>query len=115
MNRANVQDESAFHGAVDAVLAAIETSVETALEQHDLDVDSQISGGILTLSFENHSKVIVNRQAFNREIWVAAKSGGFHFRLIDGVWQDTRSGEPLATLLSRVISEQAASVMSITL
>lgn len=115
MNMPSLQDESAFHTAVDAVLAAIETSVEAAMADSDIDVDSQISGGILALSFENQSKVIVNRQAFNREIWVAAKSGGFHFRFIDGAWQDTRSGEPLAALLTRVVSEQAACVMSITL
>ena len=111
MNRLIEQDESAFHAQVDAVFAGI----EEALDDGDADVDAEISGGILTLEFANHSKVIINRQTFNREIWVAAKSGGFHFRFDGAAWRDTRSEESLASLLSRIISEQSDSVMSITI
>ena len=104
-------DESAFHARVDAVFARI----EAALDEGDIDLDSEISGGILTIEFANGSKAIINRQTFNREIWVAAKSGGFHLRFDGAVWRDTRSDEPLAALLSRVISEQSGNVMSITI
>jgi CyaY protein len=104
-------DESAFHTRVDAVFAAI----EEALDGSDADIDSDISGGILTLEFESGSKVIINRQTFNREIWVAAKSGGFHFRFDGTDWLDTRSQERLDALLSRVMSEQSGNVMSITI
>ena len=111
MNTQILVDESAFHARVDTVFAAI----EAALDGVEIDVDSEISGGILTLEFDNHSKVIINRQTFNREIWVAAKSGGFHFRFDGAAWRDTRSHEQLESLLSRVISEQARIVMSITI
>lgn len=104
-------DESSFHQRVDAVFA----DIEVALDDAGLDIDSDISGGILTLEFENRSKVIVNRQTFNREIWVAAKSGGFHFRFDGAAWRDTRSEEKLDSLLSRIISEQSGNVMSITI
>ncbi len=50
--------------------------------------------------------MIVNRQTPNREIWVAARSGGFHFRMKDGEWRDTRSGEELYVSLARVLEEQ---------
>ncbi len=111
MNTQILADESAFHARVDAVFAAI----EAAIDGGEIDVDSEISGGILTLEFDNHSKVIINRQTFNREIWVAAKSGGFHFRFDGAAWRDTRSSEQLASLLSRVISLQSGNVMSITI
>ncbi|MEO8384912.1 MAG: iron donor protein CyaY [Betaproteobacteria bacterium] len=111
MNTSIPVDESAFHARVDAVFAAI----EAALDSVEADIDSDISGGILTLEFENDSKVIINRQTFNREIWVAAKSGGFHFRFDGAAWHDTRSGESLQALLVRVIAEQGGSVMSITI
>ena len=104
-------EESYFHERVDAVLATIENEIELA----DADIDSEINAGILTLEFANRSKVIVNRQTPNREIWVAAKSGGFHFHFDGAVWRDTRTSESLETLLSRVISEQSGDVMSITL
>ena len=111
MNTPILLDESAFHARVEAVFAAI----EFALDVDGPDIDSGISGGILTLTFENDSKVIVNRQTFNREIWVAAKSGGFHFRFDGAAWRDTRSDERLESLLARVISEQSGIVMSITI
>ena len=111
MNTPILLDETAFHERVEAVFAGI----EAALDVGGPDIDSQISGGILTLEFENHSKVIINRQAFNREIWVAAKSGGFHFRFDGASWRDTRSDERLESLLARVISEQSGIVMSIAI
>ena len=94
--------ESDFHIAVDAVLAR----VEAALERHDaLDVD--LEGGVLQIECPDASRIIVNRQTPNREIWVAARSGGFHFALREGAWRDTRSGDELFASLSRVIAAQS--------
>ena len=95
-------NESDFHRAVDAVLARIESAVETA---DALDVD--LEAGILTLTCPDASRIIVNRQTHNREIWVAARSGGFHFTFRDGAWRDTRSGEELFASLARVIAGQS--------
>ncbi|MBI3714725.1 MAG: iron donor protein CyaY [Betaproteobacteria bacterium] len=101
--------ESEFHRRVDAIVGALEGAFD------DGDIDAEASGGIVTLTLADGSRVIVNRQTPNREIWVAAKSGGYHFRLDGEVWRDTRSGETLAALLSRVIVEQGGAVTPITL
>jgi CyaY protein len=99
---AGIMTESDFHRAVDAVLSR----VETALEQHDaLDVDPE--EGVLTITCPDASRIIVNRQTPNREIWVAARSGGFHFASREGAWRDTRSGEELFASLARLIEMQA--------
>jgi CyaY protein len=97
-----IMTESEFHRAVDAVLARIEASVEDA-EALDVDLES----GILTLTCPDDTRVIVNRQTPNREIWVAARSGGFHFAWRDGAWRDTRSGDELFASLARIIASQA--------
>jgi CyaY protein len=94
--------ESDFHRAVEAILARIEASLE---DEEALDVD--LEGGVLTIECPDASRIIVNRQTPNREIWVAAKSGGFHFVLREGAWRDTRSGDELFASLSRVIRAQA--------
>ena len=111
MNSPIQMAESDFHERVDAVLEAIENEIEAA----DADVDSEINAGILTLEFANRSKVIVNRQTPNRELWVAAKSGGFHFRFDGAVWRDTRTNESLEVLLARVVAAQSGHVIPITL
>lgn len=96
-----IMNESDFHRAVDGVLAR----VEAAVEAHDaLDVD--LEAGILTITCEDGSRIIVNRQTPNREIWVAARSGGFHFVFRDGAWRDTRSGEELFASLAAIIARQ---------
>ncbi len=94
--------ETDFHIAVDAVLAR----VDAALEPHDaLDVD--LEGGVLTVGCPDTSRIIVNRQTPNREIWIAARSGGFHFAFRDRAWRDTRSGDELFASLARIIASQA--------
>jgi CyaY protein len=94
-------NESEFHRAVDAILARIEAAVEDA---DALDVD--LESGILTITCPDSTRIIVNRQTPNREIWVAARSGGFHFAWRDGAWRDTRGGEELFASLARVIEGQ---------
>ncbi len=95
-------NESEFHGAVDAALARIEAAVE---REDALEVD--LEAGILTITCPDGSRIIVNRQTPNREIWVAARSGGFHFVHREGRWRDTRSGEELFASLARVIESQS--------
>jgi CyaY protein len=94
--------ETEFHRAVDAVLARIESALEAV---DDLDVD--LEGGVLTVECADGSRVIVNRQTPNREIWVAARSGGFHFAWRDGAWRDTRAGSELFESLARIFASQA--------
>jgi CyaY protein len=94
-------NESEFHQAVDAILARIEAAVERA------DLDSDLEAGILTVECPDASRIIVNRQTPNREIWVAARSGGFHFSHREGAWRDTRSGEELFASLARIVQLQA--------
>ena len=99
----SIQAESQFNEAVDAVLLAIERS----LEEVDGDIDFETVAGILTIECEDGSKIIINRQTPNREIWLAARSGGFHFRLVDGDWVDTRGGQTLVERLRSVVREQS--------
>jgi CyaY protein len=79
-----------------------------AIDSCDLDCDVDQKGdGILEVTLTNGSKIIVNRNSSVGEIWVAAKSGGFHFRRSGEAWINTRSGEELFDQLSRCLSEQS--------
>ena len=73
----------------------------------DIDLDWRLHDGILEIECDDGSKLIVNRHAPNREVWVAARSGGFHFRPRDGLWLDTRSGTELAAALAALVHAQA--------
>lgn len=88
--------------------AAAFQQLETRLANYEDELDVETpTDGILEVEFEDGSKLVVNRQAAAQEIWVAARSGGFHFRWQDGEWHDTRSGEELFAAIARLASSQA--------
>jgi CyaY protein len=95
-------NEAEFEAQAGAALEAI----ERALEQTELDFELK-EGGVLEIEFDDASKIIVNRHAAAREIWVAARSGGFHFRWDGAAWRDTRSGAELFGALSELVSQQS--------
>ena len=95
--------DSEYLTRAEAALAAI----ERALDDTDADIEFERSGNVLTLEFENRSKIIVNLQPPMREIWIAAKAGGFHYRFIDGQWRDTRTGTEFFSALTAYATEQA--------
>ncbi len=95
-------NESEFNQLVDETL----TSIEDAIEATDEDIDFDTVAGILTLEFPDGSRIIVNRQAVSQQLWVAAKSGGFHFNRINQSWLDEKDKIDLAQRLSELVSEQ---------
>ena len=99
--------ESEFIVAADRTLAIIGEALDAALRDSDIDLDWRLHDGILEIECDDGSKLIVNRHVPNREVWVAARSGGFHFRPRDGLWRDTRSGAELATALGALVRAQA--------
>lgn len=101
--------ETEFNRLVDDTLERI----EGAVEQSGADIEYETAAGILTLEFEDDSKIIVNRQSATQELWVAAKSGGFHYRWVDGAWRNTRDGSELFAALSICASQQSGSPVSL--
>jgi CyaY protein len=100
-----------FTQLVDTTLAQIEQAIEAS----DADIDFETSAGILELEFENGSKIIINRQSASQELWVAAKSGGYHYVWKDEAWRNTRDGSELFAALGRYVSEQAGQIVDIRL
>jgi CyaY protein len=94
--------DSEFHAQAEATLAAIERAIEAV----DVDAEIDRSGGVLTLDFAQAGKIVVNLQAPMQQIWIAARSGGFHFGWTNGNWRDTRDGRELFAALSAIVSTQ---------
>ncbi len=106
--------ETEFLTIAGSVLDQIESAFERAGEAADIDVECSRSGNVLEIEFVDHgSKIIVNTQAPMQEIWVAARAGGFHYRLNESRWLDTRDGTELYAALSRLASGQAGQQMLI--
>jgi CyaY protein len=94
--------EGEYAQLTDALFKRLDQALEAA------DIDYELApGGILEMEFDDGSKIVINRQPAMHEIWVAAKSGGFHFRWQDGAWRDTRGGDELFAALERMATQQA--------
>ena len=97
-------DDSEFNALAEQVLARI----DAALEACDADLDFELApGGVLEIEFADRSKIIINRHGVAKEIWVAARAGGFHFRWDGTAWRDTRDSAELMEKLSMLASQQA--------
>lgn len=105
--------DSEFNQLAETTLRAIEDAIEALQDEQDIDFET--SAGILTLSFANTSKVIINRQPATQEIWVAARAGGFHCQRRQDAWICSSTGETLPALLNRVCSEQAGAPVQLAL
>lgn len=101
--------ESEYTDLADAAMSRL----EQALDATELDYE-RAAGGVLEIEFADGSMMVVNKQAAAQEIWVAAKSGGFHYRWDGSNWRDTRTGEELFTALSRLASAQSGEVVTLS-
>jgi len=94
--------ESEFNELAEVALRAVESAADAV----DAGIDCARSGSVLTLELDNDTKIIVNTQQPMRQIWVAARSGGYHFSYDGREWRDTRDGTELFASLSRLVSAQ---------
>ena len=112
--------ETTFKELVEDIIIQI----EDAIEELDSDIDYESSDGILTIIMKNKSQIIINRQTAALQLWLAAKSGGYHFDYVGknvgksvekSDWQDDRSGEAFLDTLNRCLTEQSGEKIELDL
>jgi CyaY protein len=96
-----------FMDRAELLLKAIEASCDRINETTEADIDNQRVGGMITLKFRNQSQIIVNLQKPLHEVWLAAKSGGYHYTFDGAQWMDTKGAGEFFDCLSRDASAQA--------
>ncbi|MBN0988384.1 iron donor protein CyaY [Amphritea pacifica] len=104
-------NESEFNQRVDNTLEQI----EEVLDEAETDLDVINNGGVLTVICENKSQVILTRQTPVKQLWLAARSGGFHFDFDGETWVRDSDGAPLNNVLQEILSEQAGEPFSFDL
>lgn len=105
--------ESEFRDLADQTIE----DIQTAIDNCGVDIDYEESGGVLSLEFDNGSKIIFSKQAPVKQLWMAAKSGGFHFDYNESSQQwilDSGAHEELYAMLSRLATEQGGVAVKLT-
>ncbi|KKB62264.1 frataxin [Robbsia andropogonis] len=100
--------DTEYMARAEAVLAAIEQGADDV----EADIECERSGNVLSLEFERGAKIIVNLQQPMHEIWIASKTGGYHFKFDGALWRDTRSGDEFFAVLSREATQIAGEDVS---
>jgi len=113
-------DDKQFYQLGGNLLQSIEVALEAADDELDLDLDVERQGGnVINIRFRDKSVIVVNTQPPLHEIWVAAKSGGYHYRwagtMAHPLWLDTKTGKELLSDLTEFASAQAGQVVKIKL
>lgn len=96
-------NDTEFHQLVDAQMQIIEESIDDS----GADIDYEVSGNVMTLEFEDRSQIIINRQEPMHEIWLASKSGGFHFKLVEDKWTCSKTGMELFEMVKQECEKHA--------
>ena len=100
-----------FLDTAERLLSRIEGSCDRINDETDADIDNQRVGGMITLTFSNRSQIIINLQKPLHEVWLAAKSGGYHFRFDGAKWMDTKGqGEFFERLTQDACAQTGLSV-----
>ena len=102
-----------YHRLSYAVLAGVEAQIDRWLQDDVIDIDAARTGGLLELAFPGGSKIVLNTQPPLQELWLAARSGGYHFKHVDGRWIE-REGRDLFDVLSEAASTQGGKPLRFT-
>ena len=103
--------DTEFMDRSEALLLAVEAACDRINETTDTDLDCQRVGGMLTLAFDNGSQIIVNLQKPLHEVWLAARSGGYHYKFNSEKWMDTKGQGEFFLQLSRDASAQSGQAL----
>ena len=103
--------DSEYMDRAEALLKAVETGCDRINDETDADLDNQRVSGMVTITFANRSQIVINQQKPLHEIWLATKAGGFHYRWLDGKWQDTKGQGEFFAALTQNASDQAGKTL----
>jgi CyaY protein len=104
--------DSEFLDLAENLLRSVEASCDMINDRNLADIDNHRVGAMVTLVFSNRSQIVINLQKPLHEVWLAAKSGGYHFKFDGQQWSDSKGQGEFFASLSRDASEQAGCQLS---
>lgn len=101
-------NDADFLSTYKATLSHIEECAERAIVDDGAELDYESGNDMLTLTFRDSSVAIISRQSATQQLWLAARSGGFHFNYdeAEAEWICTVNGQSLPDMLAEICLEQ---------
>ncbi|MWP49369.1 MULTISPECIES: iron donor protein CyaY [unclassified Gilliamella] len=96
-----------FHTLTEQLFDRIELFLDNYADEHDIDLDYETTGNVITISFPNNSKIIVNTQEPLFQIWLATRKQGYHFDYVNDNWFCNRTNQSFDIIFSESVTDQA--------
>lgn len=80
-------------------------AVMSHIEDNYPDLDAQTQGAVLEIENDDGQKIIINQQAAMQEVWLASRSGGYHFKWNGSRWVNTRDGTDFWDFLQQALTQ----------
>ena len=109
-----VMTDLEFLDHAEQLLRAVELACDRINDESDADIDNHRTGGMITLTFANRSQIIINLQKPLHEVWLAARSGGYHFRFDGQQWADTKGQGEFFQRLTQDATTQSGMTLTFT-
>lgn len=100
-----VPDDPPFLARADACLRKLLCKLDQ-LDPDELEAD--LAGGVLRISFADGRNCILNRQAAAGQIWMAEGATAWHFAFDErsGAWLDTKARGSLEAVLATLVAKK---------
>lgn len=94
-----------FHHSADETLQSMLNSIELLMDDNSIDIDVSFEAGVLTIDCGSNGIFVLNKQAPNKQIWLASPISGPHRYNYNssGEWVNTRDGHLLQNRLKHEI------------
>ena len=80
-------------------------TVMAHIEDNYPDLDAQSQGAIVEIENDDGQKIIINQQTPMQEVWLASRSGGYHFKWNGATWVNTRDGSDFWDFLQSAVAQ----------
>lgn len=96
-------NDTEYHQLVDDEIVRL----EEAIDESGADIDYEVIGNVMNLEFDDKSQIVINKQEPMHEIWLASKSGGFHFSYKNGQWICSKTGNEFFSFVKKECEKHA--------
>lgn len=94
-----------FYKLVNDLFLKIEDNL--SFYENKIDIDYEIEDYVITIIFANKSLIIINKQEFLKQIWLATKINAYHFNYKVNKWICNRTNKNFWEIFEKSCSIQA--------
>lgn len=95
-----------FYNLINHLFLKIEDNLNRYIDK--IDFDYEIQDYVITITFSNKSLIIINKQEFLQQVWLATKLNAYHFNYDADKWICNRTNKDFWEIFQESFSIQSS-------